>query len=145
VLSLYEQHKKHGTRPTLAQLTDTLRALTAGFKPFHVVVDALDECADSEDDALRFISAVRSLGSQVKLLCTSRFSTLLENYFSSAEKIKISAQSEDIGIFLDAQIQQQPGLARHVRVEPSLRDEIIAAITGESHGMYVHCPLIPHM
>jgi hypothetical protein len=138
VLSLYEQHKKHGTRPTLAQLTDTLRALTAAFKTFHVVVDALDECADSEDDALRFISAVRSLGSHVKLLCTSRFSTLFENYFSGAEKIKISAQSEDIGIFLDAQIQQQPGLARHVRVEPSLRDEIIAAITGESHGMYVH-------
>ncbi|KAH6623387.1 hypothetical protein F5144DRAFT_359637 [Chaetomium tenue] len=137
VESLYQLHKKHGTRPTLAQITDTLRALTAKFSVFRVVVDALDECAESEDDALRFISAVRSLGPSVKLLCTSRFSTTFEMYFDGAEKVEISAHSEDIRVYLDSQIQQQPGLARHVRVDPNLKDEIIDAIVEEFHGMFL--------
>jgi hypothetical protein len=137
VLSLYELHKKYGTRPTLAQVTNTLEALAAKFTTFRVVIDALDECAESHDDALRFISAIRSLGPSVKLLCTSRFSTVFENYFSAANKLEISAQSEDIRLFLDSQAQQLSGLARHVRVDPSLKDEIIDAIIGESHGMCV--------
>ncbi|EAQ83576.1 hypothetical protein CHGG_09980 [Chaetomium globosum CBS 148.51] len=137
VESLYRLHKKHGTRPTLAQVTDTLRALTAKFSVFRVVVDALDECAESDNDALRFISAVRSLGSSVKVLCTSRFSTTFERYFDGAEKLEISAHSEDIRIYLDSQIQQQAGLSRHVRADPSLKEEIIDAIVEEFHGMFL--------
>ncbi|KAH6847660.1 hypothetical protein B0I37DRAFT_391490 [Chaetomium sp. MPI-CAGE-AT-0009] len=137
VQSLYDLHKKHGTRPTLAQVTDTLRALAANFSAFRVVVDALDECAESDDDALRFVSTVRSLGPSVKLLCTSRFSTVFERYFEGAERVEISAHSHDIRIYLDSQIQQQPGLARHVRVDSSLKGEIIDAIVGEFHGMFL--------
>ncbi|KAK3292991.1 uncharacterized protein B0H64DRAFT_204172 [Chaetomium fimeti] len=137
IQSLYQLHKKHGTRPTLAQVTDILRILTASFSVFRVVVDALDECAESDDDALRFIAAVRSLGPSVQLLCTSRFSTVFERYFDGAQRIEISAQSEDIRIYLDSQIQQQPGLARHVRADSSLKDEIIDAIVGEFHGMFL--------
>jgi hypothetical protein len=137
VLSLYELHKKYGTRPTLDQVTSTLGALAAKFTTFRVVIDALDECAESHDVALRFISAIRSLGPSVKLLCTSRFSTVFENYFSAANKLEISARSEDIRMFIDSQVQQLSGLARHVRVDPNLKDEIIDAIIGESHGMYV--------
>lgn len=57
------------------------------------------------------------------------------NYFSAAKKFEISAQSEDIRMFLDSQIQHLSGLARHVRVDSSLKGEIIDAIIGESHGM----------
>jgi hypothetical protein len=91
VVSLHREHKKHGSRPTLTQVTATLRALIAPLAIFYVVVDALDECAESEEDALRFVSAVRSLGSSVKLLCTSCFSLVFGNYFDSAEKLEISA------------------------------------------------------
>jgi hypothetical protein len=62
---------------------------------------------------------------------------VFENYFSAANKLEISARSEDIRMFIDSQVQQLSGLARHVRVDPNLKDEIIDAIIGESHGMYV--------
>ncbi|KAK4150139.1 hypothetical protein C8A00DRAFT_37273 [Chaetomidium leptoderma] len=137
VLSLYQLHKNHGTRPTLTQITDTLRTLVANFTTFRVIVDALDECSETDDDALRFISAVRSLSPNVKLLCTSRFSSVFENYFSGAKKVEISAHSEDIKTYLASHIQQQSGLARHTRVDASLKDEIIDAIIGESHGMFL--------
>ncbi len=135
MLSLYQLHKKHNTRPTLSQILDTLRTLTKNFTTVRVVVDALDECAESDDEALRFISAIRSLGPHVKLLCTSRFSTVFESYFAGAEKLEISARSEDIRMFLDSQIQQQSGLVRHLRVDPGLKNEIIEAIIEETHGM----------
>lgn len=136
ITSLYQLHKKHGTRPTLTQITDTLRALIADFTTFHVVVDALDECAESDDDALRFISALQSMGPRVKLMCTSRFSTVFENYFDAAERFEISAKGEDIRVFLNSQIEQHSSLARHIRADSNLKGEIIDAIIGESRGMY---------
>lgn len=135
VATLYSQHQKYNTRPTLAQITDILGKLVSTFESFHVVVDALDECAESEEDALRFISAVSSLGSPVKILCTSRSSSTFDAYFNRASRIEISAQQTDITTFLAACIQDQPRLSKHVLKDPSLKDDIIGAIIQESQGM----------
>ncbi|KAH6973695.1 hypothetical protein BKA56DRAFT_676360 [Ilyonectria sp. MPI-CAGE-AT-0026] len=137
VALLYRSHQKYGTRPTLTQITATLRKLISNFKIFHVVVDALDECAESEEDAIRFISVVSSLGSQVRLLCTSRFSSTFDGYFKDSERLEISAQKRDIRMFLDSHISQQHRLSRHVRADPSLKEDIIGAIIEESQGMFL--------
>lgn len=107
------------------------------FKAFHVVVDALDECAESEDEALSFISAVLSLGPSIKLMCTSRPSEIFSSYFQHAEKIEVSARSDDVEKFLDSQLQSQSTLARHVKRDPALKDEIVTAVTSRCDGMYV--------
>lgn len=101
----------------------------------YVVIDALDECAHSEEEALQFVSLVRSLSSNIKVLCTSRFSTIFESYFGAYEQLQILAQAEDIKRFLETQIQQQYRLSRHVRTDPSLKEEIIETISTESQGM----------
>lgn len=135
MLSLYNLHKKYGTRPTLTQVADILRNLALTFRTFHVVVDALDECAESEEDALQFVKALSSIGPQIKVLCTSRFSTIFEGYFATSETLELSAHSQDIRIFLESQIEKGYRLSRHVRADPSLQDEIINAIIEESQGM----------
>ncbi|KAL2145737.1 hypothetical protein VTI28DRAFT_6432 [Corynascus sepedonium] len=137
VLSLYQLHKKHGTRPTLVQITDVLRAVTAECIRFRIIVDALDECTDSDDGALEFISALQSLDTNVALLCTSRFSSVFEEFFKGANRIEISAPKKDIEIYLDSEIQQHPRLARHVHADPVLKQEIINTITREFHGMFL--------
>ncbi|RFU72749.1 serine threonine- kinase chk2 [Trichoderma arundinaceum] len=135
VETLYSQHQKYNTRPTLAQITEILGKLVSTFETFHVVIDALDECAESEEEALRFISAVSSLGSSVKILCTSRSSSIFDSYFNTASKIEISAQEEDIRTFLSACIQNQSRLSKHVRSDPTLKDDITGAIIQESQGI----------
>lgn len=135
VLSLYNLHKKYGTRPTLTQVVDILRKLASTFRTFHVVVDALDECAESEEDALQFVKALSSIGPQIKFLCTSRFSTIFEGYFGGSERLELSAQSQDIRIYLESQIKQKYRLSRHVHTDPSLQEEIINSIIEESRGM----------
>jgi hypothetical protein len=105
------------------------------FESFHVIIDALDECAESNEEALRFISAVMSLGSSVKILCTSRSCSRFDVYFSKVPRIKISAQKEDIRTFLHTSIQEKSRLSKHIMTDPSLKDEIIGAIIQESQGM----------
>ena len=74
------------------------------------------------------------------MLCTSRFLTTFEEYFSQATKLQISAQNDDIAKFLEAQISQKYRLLRHVRADPKLKDEIIETIIKESQGMWVKSP-----
>ncbi|CEJ85701.1 hypothetical protein VHEMI03853 [[Torrubiella] hemipterigena] len=55
--SLYELHKRYGTRPTITQISDLLCMFIAKLQSVHIFVDALDECSESEATALQFISA----------------------------------------------------------------------------------------
>lgn len=82
-----------------------------------------------------FVRAVQSLSPQVKILCTSRFLTTFQEYFSEYARLEISAQNEDIRAFAVSQIQKQFRLAKHVRAEPALKDRIIKKIIEESQGM----------
>ena len=60
---------------------------------------------------------------------------MFEGFFEGSKKLEISAQNEDIRLFLDTQIQQQYRLSRHARADPSLKMDIVETITGECHGM----------
>lgn len=133
--SLYELHKRYDTRPTITQISDLLCKFVAKLQSVHVFVDALDECTESEAAALQFVSAVRALGSQVKILCTSRFSTTFAEYFNGCSKMVISAQSDDLRTFADAQIETYPRLAKHVATDTTLKDLIVNTIITESQGM----------
>lgn len=135
VATLYSQHEKYNTRPTLTQIADILGKLVSTFESFHVIIDALDECAESNEEALRFVTAVSSLGSSVKIMCTSRSSSRFDGYFSEASIIKISAHRDDISTFLDAYMREQHILSKHVRKDPTLKDDIIKTIIQESQGM----------
>lgn len=136
VSALYALHKKYNTRPTLRQITELFGKVCSHYTAVYVIVDALDECAGTEELALEFIKAVRALGVNVKLMCTSRFSTAFDAFFGQATRLEISARSEDIRTFLKAHIQQHYRLSAHVRADTSLEEEIITAITEEAQGMY---------
>lgn len=135
VATLYSQHQKYNTHPTLTQIADILAKIVSTFEKFHVIIDALDECAESNEEALRFVTAVSSLGSSVKIMCTSRSSSRFGAHFSEALTIRISAHHDDISTFLDACIQEQHLLSKHVRKDPTLKDDIIRTIIQESQGM----------
>ena len=135
VKDLYNLHRKYETRPTIEQITSVLRTILSHQTPFHVVVDALDECAGREETALDFITTVLEIGPQVQLLCTSRPSTIFDAYFRKSTRIDISAHGEDIRAFIGGHIKQQSRLSRHVHSDPKLGEEIADAIIRESQGM----------
>jgi hypothetical protein len=136
LLSLYNSHKKYGTRPTSKELIELLGKITAEYETVFVVIDALDECTESEDEALRFLSTVRSIGPNIRIMCSSRFSTAFETYFASTKKVEVFARDEDIMMFLNSEIRRQQRLSKHVRADPGLGKEIVTCITEECQGMY---------
>lgn len=137
VSSLYTLHKKHNTRPTLSQIKDVLRGVCLPYKSVHIVIDALDECAEMQESTLDFLEAVQALGENISLMCTSRSSAAFDAFFTKATKIEISASEEDIRMFLEARINHHPRLSRHIRADVSLKEEIITTIIEESQGMFL--------
>ena len=139
VLSVYNLHKRYATQPPLAQVIDLLRQILTRFRKVHIVVDALDECAESDEDALSFITRILNLGRNVGLLCTSRFSATFDAFFKREIRMEISARAEDVRIFIETQLPRQTRLSKHVRADPKLSEDIIGAIIEQSQGMYVIC------
>lgn len=135
IMSLYEQHKRQNLGPSVVQLQQVLAQALVSYRKVFFIVDALDECSESDESALQLISTLRALGDRAKILCTSRFSTTFEAYFQSCERLEISASADDIRTYLQAHLHLHPRLSRHVRADPSLETEIVTAITDECRGM----------
>lgn len=139
VVSLYQLHKKYGTRPNLTQVIKLLQQALSSYRLLYIVIDALDEC--SESSALQIVSEIRALGSHVRLLSTSRPSTSIESIFDGATRLEISAREVDIRLFLEDRLAHESRLGRHVQSDPSLKKQIIDTIIGEAQGMLVvHVP-----
>lgn len=135
VLSLYETHKKYATRPTLTEIGGVLRKICSSLKAVHIVIDALDECSESEDAAIDVVSNILAIGPTVRLLCTSRFSRTFETFFQDKQRIEISARDEDIRTFVKARLQEQTRLSRQVSADPTLQEDIVKSIIEVSQGM----------
>lgn len=135
VNSLYREHTKKRTRPTAQRISDIFGILTSTHKDIFIVVDALDEFASSDEAALEFVDSVRGLGSNIRLLITSRHSTNFDSFFEDATRINIAAQGQDIQLYLETNIPKQPRLARHIRADPKLQEEVVQTISQNSQGM----------
>jgi hypothetical protein len=135
--TLYQDRIKKQTRPSLADYSRLLQSEIRNFSRVFIVIDALDEC--SENDGIRegFLGEVRKLLPNICLLVTSRPIANLEHEFENATHLEIHASDEDIKRYLEAQIERQPQLARHIKADPTLRDAILNNIIKKANGMYV--------
>ncbi|WYZ35404.1 hypothetical protein EsH8_X_000051 [Colletotrichum jinshuiense] len=137
VRSLYAKHAQKGTRPTTKQLSEVFTKLFSSCNNVFIVIDALDECASSDMVALELVSALQALGDNVRLLLTSRTSTNFEGFFKDAVRIEITAKDEDVRLYLERRIPKHSRLAKHIRADPKLQDDIITSIAESAQGMFL--------
>lgn len=71
---LYQRHKSKGSRPSMIELSDAIKAITRGWSRIFLVIDALDECAGTGTRS-RLLKEIASLQDHVKVsfFATSRF------------------------------------------------------------------------
>lgn len=98
-----------------------------------IVVDALDECADSTQAGL--LTALRSLAGTVNLLVTSRNTPSREFYGN--KQMNIRANEQDVRRYIQGRIPQTRFLKLHVDKDPALQEEIMKAIAENIDGMSV--------
>lgn len=137
----YEEERKqlHGSSPR--KWVPDLRTLLQEFGNVYIVVDALDECAENNQDAvLEFMAGLQSSGANV--LVTSRdhlYEIIMHSKLADLQRINIRGATEDIARYVEARLDEPKRLTRVIGTRPSLRTEIVTAITNSCQGMYVCC------
>jgi hypothetical protein len=84
-----------------------------GTSDIFIVVDALDECIERDQEYL--ITELQSLASTVHVMVTSRPLPSIEQLFHGATRLEIHATKDDVRKYIDGQISREHRLALLVK------------------------------
>lgn len=142
--SLYE-HQSKQTRPALSEYSTLFQSAVRGFSNVFIVIDALDECSETNGTRQGFLAEIRKVESQIHLLVTSRHSTIIAREFEKAARLEIRASNADVKKYLEGRIMTEPQFACHVKGDLALQNTIIETIVQKVEGMCVpiKCPPSP--
>ena len=133
VEGLYILHQNKGTRPSIDEIFNTLKDAVAHYSTTYIVVDALDECQDSNGTRLQFLARLEDLQSysDIRLMFTSRFIPEIVNRFQNATKLEVQASKEDVERYLAGQLYRLPRCIQNdVALQGTIQDAIIEATGG---------------
>lgn len=138
VKNLYTKHRNRGTSPSVDELKELLRKLSDLYSRLFIVIDALDECSNIEQDRDQLLDELFILQKQKRentnILATSRPVPDVTERFQRCPQIEIRAHDEDMNIFFDRHMAR---LGRFVQRDSRLREEIKRSITKAAQGMSV--------
>lgn len=132
---LYGQHADQGTRPSLEEVISALRDVLAHYPTVYIVIDALDECRDSDGTRRQFQAKLRDLQAErdLRLMITSRFIPEIVDVdeFREALKLEVQASKEDVKRFVAGQIYRLPRcIQRDPTLQVMVQDKIVEAVDG---------------
>ena len=133
--SLYRDHINRRTRPELDELVSITKSEIKSYSKVFIVVDALDECPEDNGVRQRMLTELRSLAANVNLMFTSRYLTAIEQEFHGANRLDIQAHHDDVREYVRGRISHEHRLARHVRTDPDLQENIVTTIVDKARGM----------
>ncbi|KAI0885923.1 uncharacterized protein GGS22DRAFT_188212 [Annulohypoxylon maeteangense] len=134
---LYAHHTKENTRPSAGDIVELLQSVVHSFSKVFVIVDALDECSDTDDVRSTWITELRKLQHRMSILVTSRPIPDLEELLKDSIRITIEASSTDIRNYLQQRIESTSSMKKHLADEPALRETIISLILQKVKGMFL--------
>ncbi|KAL8766351.1 MAG: hypothetical protein Q9209_006878 [Squamulea sp. 1 TL-2023] len=134
---LYQHHSKQGTRPNRSELRGLLTTVASECASLFIVVDALDECEDSNGTRSDLVSTLRTALPEACFLITSRRSHDIELQFQDCPHLEIRASDRDIRRYISIQIRQQPRIQKLIEADPSLPSLIEETIIQKSDGMFL--------
>lgn len=111
-----------------------LRKMIRRFTSVSILVDGVDEC----HEVAIVTDALASLTSDtpgVRLVIFSREEAVMEPFLGSFVKLSIAAESQDLRLYVPAQIESRTRLRRLRIKDPNVKDEIIASLVNKADGM----------
>ncbi|KAL6171520.1 hypothetical protein ACJQWK_02534 [Exserohilum turcicum] len=133
---LHEKHAGRGTRPSPDEVFSALRDVLAHYSTIHIVIDALDECRDSDGTWRQFLAKLRDLqaGRDVRLMATSRLIPEIVDWFNEGLKLEVQASEEDVKRFVAGQIYRLP---KCIQRDPALQEVVQEKIVEAVDGMFL--------
>jgi hypothetical protein len=135
VQKLYKHHNSLRTRPSLTEYSQLLQLIVARSSKVFLIIDALDECNESNGTRSSLITEIQKLPPCMHLLCTSRHAPDIEQQFSGLPRQEIRASNIDVERYLVDSIKKNARLKKHVLADASLLDAIIGSIVARVDGM----------
>jgi hypothetical protein len=141
IVSLYRQHSKKQTRPTLDEMSKLLQSKVhhllevCRLSEVFIIIDALDECPESNGTRDSFVAEIRKLQPITHLLVTSRHISTIEREFEKAAWVEIHATGEDIGRYIESRIRSEGRLLRLLKANPALQAKITNTVIENAKGM----------
>ena len=132
---MHKYHSSRGTRPSLEDISITLKSVVKDYLSVYLVVDALDECLDRDGSQGRLLAKISNLqkeaGSDLHLMVTSRFIPEIEEKFKEAPRLEVRASNEDVRKFVAGQIHRLPRVVRRdEELKDLVQDRIAQAVDG---------------
>lgn len=133
--SYYLSNSKEKKPPEPQFIQDLLQAEIGRYGRVFIIIDALDECSDKNNERnvlLTELQKLLALPAKVQLLFTSRPSISILSHFPNCKTLPISAREEDIKHYVRSKL---PHLHDFVQRDPILQEEIIDGIVQTACGM----------
>lgn len=136
---VYNSHINRRTRPSIAEYSKLLQSEVRRLSKVFVIIDALDECQETDGTRKSLLSEIKKLRLEpnLHLLITARphIDTTITYYFHDRVSLEIRASDEDIKNYLQDRIEEENKLKSHVNKDRNLQETIISTIVDKAKGM----------
>jgi hypothetical protein len=136
--NLYEFHKNNRPRLSIDEVSKILRSLVANYSRTFIIIDALDECQNSDRGSRRLLSEIFNIQASTgaNFFATSRFIPDIIREFKTIVILDIRANDEDIRMYLDGKLSKsrpfklRPFLSGNLRLQGIIKAKIVQAADG---------------
>lgn len=132
--ALYKMNRHGHQNGTPAEISRLLRAELTRYRKVFIIVDALDEYSDNQNDCDLLLAEVEQLRECSNMMFTSRLVAPWIDAFGGASRVTIAAKDGDVRTYLNSQI---PTLPKLVKADLDLQELIVQTITEAVEGMCV--------
>ncbi|KFZ25020.1 hypothetical protein V502_00512 [Pseudogymnoascus sp. VKM F-4520 (FW-2644)] len=136
VATLHKQHADRRARPSLDEIRTALKSVLIHYSKTYIIIDALDECTDSDGTRSELLTILRNLQAKadISLMATSRLVTRIKQSFQGFPMLEIRASDADVTRFVAGHIHRLP---KCVQRDPELQAEILDGIILAVDGMFL--------
>jgi hypothetical protein len=133
VATLHKRHADRRTRPSLDEICTALNSVLKNYSKAYIIIDALDECTDSNGTRSELLTILRNLQAKtnISLMATSRFVARIEQSFQGFPMLEIRASDADVTRFVAGHIHRLPKcVQRDPELQVETQDRIVQAVDG---------------
>ncbi|KAK3693030.1 hypothetical protein B0T22DRAFT_32855 [Podospora appendiculata] len=132
-----EHHPKDGLKKPMdpESLWEMIQFMAQNFERVFIVVDALDECRSQTGDVLEFLKTIAECAVVSMALFSRDEQDIRESLADDFSFLEIAAQTQDLEIFVGAEMSRRKGLKDLPIKDPTLNEDIRRQLVHGAGGI----------
>ncbi|GFF95605.1 ankyrin repeat and SAM domain-containing protein 3 [Aspergillus udagawae] len=132
IQAFYDIYQRNGMQPELGDVLEMLGVALGLYSHVYMMIDALDECSDSDETRNHLISHILDLQQHfnISFMATARFILAIISQFDNFPSVEIRASDADVKRYVESNL---PSI---VRRKPEIQNLVISEIIKKAGGMF---------